>query len=221
MIVNDVGQALVAALSEGLLVLGGFVPKFVAGLVVLLIGLIVASVLRQVILEALKALKVEQLLHKYGVPEAKAELSWSNILGEIVRWFVIVLFVLPTADIWGLTQVATILNQVLLYIPKVLVATIIALVGLVFASLAHDAILASVHGISRESSKTVATVTRWALVGFVVLAVLDQLGIAPELIRILVTGFVAMLAIAGGIAFGLGGQGAAKDFIDDLKRRTG
>lgn len=221
MIVNDVGQALVAALNEGLLTLGAFVPKFVAGLIVLLVGLIVASVLRQVVLEVFKALKIEQLLHKYGVPEAKAELSWSNILGEIFRWFVIILFVLPTADIWGLTQVTTILSQVLLYIPKVLVATIIMLVGLVFANLAHDAILASIHGISRDSAKTVATVTRWSVVGFVVLAVLDQLGVAPELVRILVTGFVAMLAIAGGIAFGLGGQGAARDVIDDLKKKLG
>ncbi|MBI1919330.1 hypothetical protein HYS29_01980 [Candidatus Microgenomates bacterium] len=219
MIVNDVGQALVAALNEGLLALGGFIPKFVAGLIVLLVGLIVASVLRQVVIEVLKALKVEQLLHRYGVPEAKAELSWSNILAEIVRWFVIVLFILPTADIWGLTQVTAVLNQVLLYIPKVLVATIIALVGLAFAKLSHDAILASVHGISRDSAKTVATVTRWAIVGFVVLAVLDQLGVAPELIRILVTGFVAMLAIAGGIAFGLGGQGAAKDVVDELRKK--
>lgn len=221
MVLNDVGQALIAALNEGLLALGGFFPKFLAGLVVLIVGLIVASVLRQVVLEVLKTLKVEQVLHRYGVPEARAELAWSNILGEIVRWFIIVLFVLPTADIWGLTQVTTLVNQVLLYIPKVLVATIIALVGLVFAKLAHDVILASVHGVSRDTATTVATVTRWAIVVFVFLAVLDQLGVASELIRILVTGFVAMLAIAGGIAFGLGGQNTARDFLDDLRKRLG
>lgn len=221
MVIQEVGQALFGALNEGLVALAVFVPKLVAGLIVLLVGLIVASVLRKVVVEVLNALKLEQFLHRYGVPEAKAELAWSNILSEIVRWFVIVLFVVPTADIWGLTQVTIILNQVLLYIPKVLVATIIALVGLVFAKLAHDTILASVHGISRDSANTVATVTRWAIVGFVVLAVLDQIGVAPELIRILVTGFVAMLAIAGGIAFGLGGQGSAREVIEDLKKKFG
>lgn len=219
MVISDVGQAVLTAFNEGLLALGAFVPKFVAGLIVFLVGLILASVLRKVVLEVLSSLKVEQFLHRYGVPEAKAELAWSNILGEIVRWFVIVLFILPTADIWGLTQVSTLLNQVLLYIPKVLVATVIVLVGLVFAKLAHDAILASIHGISRESSKTVATVTRWAILIFVFLAVLDQLGVAPELVRILITGLVVMLALAGGIAFGLGGQDVAKDILSDLKKR--
>lgn len=219
MVFEDVGQALFGALNEGLVVLGGFVPKFVAGLIVLLVGLIIASVLHRVVLEVLSALKLEQLLRRYGVPEARAELNWSRVLSEIVRWFVIVLFVLPTADIWGLTQVTTILNEVLLYIPRVLVATIIALVGLVFSKLAHDAILASVHGVSRETANTVANVTRWAIAGFVILAVLDQIGVAPELIRILVTGFVAMLAIAGGIAFGLGGQNVARDVVEDIKRK--
>lgn len=216
---NDIGVALVAAVTEGLVALGGFVPQFVAGLVVLLVGLIIASVLRQVVAQGLTALRLEQFLHRYGVPEAKHELNWSNILSEIVRWFVIVLFILPTADIWGLNQVTAILNQVLFYIPKVLVATIIALVGLVFARLSHDVILASVHGVSAETARTVANVTRWAIAGFVILAVLDQLGVAPELIRILVTGLVAMLAIAGGIAFGLGGQSAARDVIEDVRRK--
>lgn len=219
MVIEDVGQALLAALNEGLLALGVFVPKFVAGLIVLLIGLIVASVLHKVVMEVLSALKLEQVLRRYGVPEARAELNWSHVLSQIVRWFVIVLFVIPTADIWGLTQVTTILNEVLLYIPKVLVATIIALVGLVFAKLAHDAILASVHGLSRETANTVANVTRWSIGGFVILAVLDQLGVAPELIRILVTGLVAMLAIAGGIAFGLGGQNVARDIVEDVKKK--
>lgn len=221
MVIEDVGQALLGAVNEGLLALGAFVPKFVAGLIVLLVGLIVASVLKRVVVEVLNAVKFEQVLHRYGVPEAKAELTWSNILSEIIRWFVIVLFVLPTADIWGLSQVSSLLSEILLYIPRVLVATVIALVGLVFAKLAHDAVLATVHGVARDTARTVATVTRWAIVVFVTLAVLDQLGVAPELIRILVTGFVAMLAIAGGIAFGLGGQSQARDILEDLKRKLG
>lgn len=217
--INDVGQALFSAVNAGLLAVGGFVPKFVGGLIVLLVGLIVASVLHRVVIEVLNALKAEQLLRRYGVPEAKGQLSWSNLVAELVRWFVIVLFILPAADIWGLTQVTTILNQVLLYIPKVLVATIIALVGFVFAKLAHDTILASFHGISSDTANTVAKIASWGIIGFVVLAVLDQLGVAPELMRILVTGFVAMIVLAGGIAFGLGGQSVARDILEDLKKK--
>ena len=217
--IEDTSVVLLQSVNNGLLAVGAFIPKFVAGLLILLIGIIVASILRQVILEVLKALNIESFLRRYGVPEAKDELNWSHILSEIVRWFVIVIFLVPTADVWGLSQVTILLSSVIMYIPKVLSATIIALVGLVVAQLAHNVVLASVHGVSRESARTVATVTKWSIVVFVLLAVVSELGVAANLIQILFTGFVAMLAVAGGIAFGLGGQDAAKDVVEDLKKK--
>ncbi len=215
----DIGQALVTAINSAIIAIITFVPKFILGLVVLLIGIIIASILKQVVLEIFKALKIDAVLKKYGVPEAKEEFSWGSIIAEIVRWFVIVVFLLPTADVWGLPRVDIVLSQVLLYLPNVFVAVIIILVGFVFARLLHDVILASTKGLSRETSKTVASVSRWATNLFVILAALNQLGVASDLIRILFTGFVAMLAIAGGIAFGLGGQGSAKEVVDGIKNR--
>lgn len=216
---QDVGQTLLTSLNNGLFAVVSFVPKFVAGLIVLLIGIIVASIVKQVLTEAFKALRIESFLHRYGVPEAKEEFTWTNILAEIARWFVILIFLIPTTDVWGLPQVVTVLNTFLLYLPNVFVAAIIMLVGLVFAKLSHDVVLASIRGVSENTASTVASVTRWAVVVFAVLATLSQLGIAADLIRILFTGFVAMLAIAGGIAFGLGGQDAAKDTLENLRRR--
>lgn len=216
---QDIGQTLLASLNNGIAVIVGFVPKIIAGTIVLLIGIIVASILKQVVLEIFKTLRIESFLKKYGVPEAKEEFAWSNIFSEIVRWFVIIIFLLPTADIWGLPRIVTILNEFLLYLPNVLVAAIIAVVGSVLASLAHDLILASVKGISSNTANTIASVTRWAINIFVILAVLNQLGVATDLIKILFTGFVAMLAIAGGIAFGLGGQSSAKDVVEEIRRK--
>jgi len=214
---TNIGQTLVASINSGLVLLVAFVPRFVLGLVILLIGIIVASILKQIVVELSKALKIESFLRKYGVPEAKDEFSWTNILAEIVRWFVIILFLLPTADVWGLPRVDTVINEVLLYLPNVFVAVVIAMVGFVLARLAHDVVLASVKGLSPETARTVASITRWAIGIFVILAVLNQLGVAADLIKILFTGFVAMLAIAGGIAFGLGGQSSAKDVIEDIR----
>lgn len=215
----DIGQTLVASINTALLAIAEFVPKFILGLVVLLIGIIIASILKQVVTEIFKALKIESFLRKYGVPEGKDEFSWSSILSEIVRWFVIIVFLLPTADVWGLPRVDTVLNQVLLYLPNVFVAVIITLVGFVFARLAHDVILASTKGLSPETARTVASITRWAINVFVILAALNQLGVASDLIRILFTGFVAMLAIAGGIAFGLGGQSSARDVVEGIRNK--
>lgn len=216
---QDIGQTLLISLSNGLAVIVSFVPKIIAGTIVLLIGIIIASILKQLVLGIFNALKIESFLKRYGVPEAKQEFSWSNIFSEIVRWFVIIIFLLPTADIWGLPRVVTILNEFLLYLPNVFVAAIIAVVGFVLGSLAHDLILASVKGVSHSSANRIASVTRWAVNVFVILAVLNQLGVATDLIRILFTGFVAMLAIAGGIAFGLGGQTSAKGLVEEILRK--
>lgn len=216
---TDIGTTLVSSVNAGLILIITFIPKFILGLVILLIGIIIASILRQVVLELSKALRLETYLKKYGVPEAKDDFSWTSILAEIVRWFVIILFLLPTADVWGLPRIDTILNQVLLYLPNVFVAIVIAMIGFVFARIAHDVVLASAKGISPETARTVASITKWAISVFVILAVLNQLGVAADLIKILFTGFVAMLAIAGGIAFGLGGQSSAKDVIEDIRSK--
>jgi len=196
-----------------------FIPKFIAGLIILLIGIIVASLVKRLVVELFRALKVEMFLQRYGVPQAKDEFTWTNLLTEIVRWFIIILFLIPAASIWGLPQVATVLNTFALYLPNVFVAAIIAVVGFVFGRLAYDVVLASTRGLSKDSAKAIASTTRWAVVVFTLLAVLNQLGVAADLVRILFTGFVAMIAIAGGIAFGLGGQGAAKQLIDDLQKK--
>lgn len=216
---QDIGQVLLNSINDGLLVVVEFVPKLVAGTLILLVGIILGSIVKQIVVELLKVLKIEKVLQRYKVPEAKDEFTWTNILAEIARWFIIILFLIPTADVWGLPQIVTVLNTFLLYLPNVFVSAIIALVGLVFAKLAHDIILASTKGLSPETSVAIASITRWAIIIFVMLAVLTQLGVAADLVRILFTGFVAMIALAGGIAFGLGGQSAAKDVLEEIKKR--
>lgn len=215
----DIGLTLTASFNSAFYALIGFVPKFLAGAIIFLIGVIVASILKQVVLSLFSTLKLEAYLKKYGVPEAKEQFSWSNILSEIVRWFVIIVFLIPTADVWGLQRIITVLNEFLNYLPNVFVAAVIAMVGFVLARLSHDVVLASVKGVDAQTAAAIASVARWSVNIFVLLAVLSQLGVATDLIRILFTGLVAMLAVAGGIAFGLGGQGAAKDVIEGVKRK--
>ncbi len=216
---TDIGQTLIISINNGITAVVGFVPKFIVGGIILLLGIIIASLLRQVVVGIFRALKIESVLRKYGVPEAKEEFTWTNIIAEIARWFVIIVFLIPTADVWGLPRVVTILNEFLLYLPNVFVAAIIAIVGFVFARLSHDVILASAKGISLDAANAIASVTRWAINVFVILAILTQLGVASDLIRILFTGFVAMVAIAGGIAFGLGGKDSASEILAELKKK--
>lgn len=215
----NIGNNILESLNKGLLGAASFLPNFIAGIVILLIGIILSSIVKRVVIEILNALKIETYLRKYGVPEAKKEFSWVNILAEIARWFVIILFLIPTADVWGLPQITIILNTFLLYLPNVFVAAIIGLVGLVFAKLSSEVVLVSTRGLSPDASRTIASVVRISIIVFVLLAVLNQLGVAQDLVRILFTGFVAMIALAGGIAFGLGGQDTAGQILESVRKR--
>lgn len=216
---RNIGDVVLVSLNNGLAAVVNFVPKFVAGLIILLIGFIIATLVKRLLEEVFRVLKVDATLHRYGVPESTKELSWTSLLAEIVRWFVIVLFLIPTATIWEMPQIVTVLNAFLLYLPNVFVAAIIAMVGFVFARLAHDIILASMKNVTRDTARSIASVVRWAVIVFVLLAVLNQLGVAVDLIRILFTGFVAMIAIAGGIAFGLGGKEEAQDLLRYIRKK--
>ncbi|MBI5044348.1 MAG: hypothetical protein HZC02_00255 [Candidatus Levybacteria bacterium] len=216
---GNVGDSLIGSIRESFYSAATFLPNFLAGLIILLIGLVVGSIVKRLVLGLFEGLKLESYLNKYGIPEGKKDYSWANIFSEVARWFVIIIFLIPTADVWNLPQITTVLNTFLLYLPNVFVAAIIGMVGLAFARLASDIVMGSARGISPEVANLLASITRWAITIFVVLAVLTQLGVAADLIRILFTGFVAMIALAGGIAFGLGGQDSARAVLDALRRK--
>lgn len=216
---NSIGDTLLDSIREGFYSAASFLPNFLTGLIILLIGIIVGSIVKRLVKGIFDRFNLESYLHKYGVPEGKKEYSWANIFGEVARWFVIIIFLVPTADVWGLPQIIVVLNSFLLYLPNVFVAAIIGVVGFAFANIAHDVVLGASRGISPDASRLIASITRWSIIVFIILAVLSQLGVAADLIRILFTGFVAMVAIAGGIAFGLGGQDTARAILEALRRK--
>lgn len=216
---DSVNSVLINTLNGSVATIISFIPRFLSGFIILLIGIIIATFLRQVVREVLKFVKFETFLKKYGVPESKENAQWSVILAEIVRWFVIIVFLVPAADVWGLGKFVEVLNNLLLFLPNVFIAVLLLLVGFVVSKLVYDLLMASVRGLSKDSARTIAMVGRWSVLIFVFLVVLNQLGIASDLIRILFSGIVAMVALAGGLAFGLGGKEAAKDIIEKLRQK--
>lgn len=221
-----IGMTVTSIVISSLTQLGAYLPQFVAGLVLLLIGLTAAAVLKEVVIRFLDFLRVEEWLGNVTgwFNQLKSEKAvrgkvWPRILSELVRWTVVILFLVPAAEVWGLPKVTELLNQFLVYIPNVFVAIVIAFVGIVAANLVSDIVHNGSRSLGGTSSNLLATTARYSLYFFTVLVVLNQLGVAADLVRILFTGIVAMLAIAGGLAFGLGGQDSAKKVLGELQKR--
>jgi len=218
---ESVNEVFTVTLNNTLATIALFVPRFLTGLIILLIGLIISSIVKQVLIQVFRVVKLDSLLEQYGVPATRvtAGVSWTVFFAEVAKWFIIIVFLIPTADIWGLGQFVVILNNFLAYLPNILVSVLLLLVGFVVGRLVHDLLLASVHGVSQESSKTIAVVGQYSVIIFAVLIALNQLGIASDLIRILFAGIVASAALATGLAFGLGGKEAAKELLDRVMKR--
>ena len=199
----------------------GFLPELIAAIIVLIIGWIVASGLGKLVERLIFVLKIDTLLRQVGAEQFLARgnirLNAGHFFGQLVYWFFIVVFLLAASDILGFEELSIFLNSVLGYIPNVIVAALILLAALVVANFVRGLIRASVMGAKLHSAKALGTIAWWGVTIFGLLAALLQLGVVPQVINTLITGLVAMLALAGGLAFGLGGKDHANQWIGRLK----
>ena len=166
-----------------------------------------------------KFIKLDTLFSKVKLVKKDTLRIWEEVLTEILKWSMIIVFLVPTLEVWGLSKAVTVINQLLFYLPNVIVAVVIVFVGLIASNLAADLVKHSVKSLGVASANSLSVFTKGVIVFFTILIVLNQLGVAQDLVRILFTGIVAMLAIAGGLAFGLGGQETAREILEELKRR--
>lgn len=196
-----------------------YLPDLFGGIIILVIGLILASLLKKLLLTFFSFFRFERFFAQTRAMDKGEVRLWEEVLIELLRWTVVILFLIPTLEVWGLSRATSVLNQILLYIPNVIVAVVIAFVGLVAANLVSNLVRNSVRTLGSSSANSLAMLSKAAIVFFTALIVLNQLGVAQQLIQILFTGIVGMLSLAGGLAFGLGGRDIAKELLDDLRRR--
>jgi hypothetical protein len=195
-----------------------YLPNFFGGLIIFAIGLILAQIVRKLLTSIFGFFKLGMLIKRTNLAKEKEVKIWEDILIELISWAVVILFLIPTAEVWGLTRVTVVLNQLLFYLPNVFVAVVVAFIGLIMANLISDLVRQGSRTAGSASSNTLGAIAQYAIIFFTALVVLNQLGIAQDLIRILFTGIVAMIAIAGGLAFGLGGQTVAKEMLEEFRK---
>ncbi|MBI2626800.1 MAG: hypothetical protein HYW77_00985 [Parcubacteria group bacterium] len=201
----------------------GFLPKFIAAVVVFLIGWLIAVLLGRAAFHIVRVIQLDKALEALGfraIERGGIKLNAGKFFDEAVKWFFIIVFLLAAANIVGLSQVADFLSTVVLYIPHVIVAAIVILIGALVANFLEHSVRASVKAAELISGNFLALLTRWSVLIFAFLIALDQLKVAPEIIRIFIIGLVAMVAIGGGLAFGLGGQSHAEEWITNLRKRV-
>ncbi|MGC9602292.1 MAG: hypothetical protein ABSE76_00905 [Minisyncoccia bacterium] len=203
-----------------------FIPNFVFAVVIFLIGWFVGVLLGRVVDEAIKAIRVDHALRAAGVEDvmhrAGYKLNSGAFLGALVKWFVIIVFLMASLQLVGLAQVTFFLQQIVLsFLPQVIVAVLILLVAAVVAEVAQGVVAGAARAAGIRSAGFAGTVAKWAIWGFAIIVALSQIGIATAYFQTLFTGLVVALSLAFGLAFGLGGQEAAARFIEKTRESMG
>lgn len=216
--IKNLADIILATLGSAVVSFQSYLPRFLAGLILFFVGLFAAKIVRGLVLALLKALRVAKFLVQVKVVREEGEVRvWEVILAELARWTITVLFLIPAAEAWGLSKVTDILNGLLLYLPNVFVAVIVGLVGFVLANLTYDIVQHAASSFDEKAARALGGVAHYAILFFTGLVILNQLGVAADLVRILFTGFVVMTALAGGLAFGLGGKDLASEILRGLR----
>ena len=202
-----------------------FVPALVIAIIIFVIGWVVGASLSKVIEQLFKLAKIDKALEAAGVDDVVKKggfvLNSGKFIGELVRWFVVVAFLIASFEILGLSQVNDFLKNVVLgYLPSVIAAVLILMVAAVLAEAVRKTVIAGIQAAGVTSANFLGSVAKWAIWIVAIFAALTQLGIAPAVLQTLFTGIVIALSLALGLSFGLGGQDAAARSIENIRNEV-
>ena len=200
-----------------------FLPQIIIAIIIFIAGWIIGSVVGGIVAQVLRSLKIDRALESIGTDELLAragfKLDVGAFIGGLIKWFLVIVFLVAAIDVLGLTQVNEFLSNVVLdYLPRVISAVFVLMLAAVLADVLGRLVVGSVKAAHMPSAHFIGGVTRWSLWIFGILVALYQLGIGQPFVQMLFSGIVAALALALGLSFGLGGKEAAAKYIERLKR---
>src|ERR1700722_8844998 len=222
MIVSQSATAVSGSFNDLWYTVIAFLPNIIAAVIIFLIGWIIGVILYRVFVEIVRVLKIDEALKTAGMNDAAKQAGFNldvgKFLGTLVEWFIILVFLVASLDILGLTRVTIFLQTVVrVYLPQVIVASLILILGAIVAELVKGLVSGSARAAGARSGNFAGTVAKWAIWITAIMAALTQLGIATALLQTLFTGVVIALSLAFGLAFGLGGKEVAARILEKIR----
>ena len=210
--ISDWGDAIFLGISNAVNTFIAAIPQVVGALLIVIIGWIISSVLARIVTAALRRTSVDRLFAEHAGPvygEQTSAFEPSVVAGEIVKWIIRLVFLVAAANVLGMPQVSQLLNEVLLWIPNLIVAAVILLVAPLLGRFVRGLIEVGAGQMGFTNGRLLGRIAEIAIIAFAVVIAIDQIGIAPNLVNTLFVGLVGALALAFGLAFGLGGREVA------------
>lgn len=199
------------------------VPMILLAIVVLLLMWIIGAGIGKLVERVVSLIRLDSALRSAGfdrlLAKASVNLNSGKFIGELVKWFIIIIGIMAALEIVGLSEVNDVLQAtVVLYIPKVVKAVFVLLIAIVLGDVIGKTVTASSKAANISSANFLGTITRWVFWIFGVMAALYHLEIVATFLDTLFTGVVVALSLALGLAFGLGGKDAAAAYLEKVRR---
>ncbi|HET9040928.1 MAG TPA: hypothetical protein VFN40_12190 [Gemmatimonadales bacterium] len=221
--VRTMGEAIRASFAGAVNTFLSTLPRLLGCVLVLLVGWILSTLLAKGVAALLHAVKFNDLARRSGFADfvrnmgVRQDASW--FIAGVAKWFVRLITLVVAFDLLGLPAVSGVLQQLLLWLPNLVVALVVLVVGGLAAKALARLARGATAGAGFSNPDALAMVTRVAVWAFTIVVAVNQVGIATELINTLLVGVVGALALAAGLAFGLGGRDRAAEILDRMGRR--
>jgi small-conductance mechanosensitive channel len=222
-VITDWGAAVMTSLTAALSLFLAAIPRVIGFLVILIVGWLIASALAAGVAALLRAIRFNEIAQRSGISGFVQNMGIrkdaSGFLADIVKWFVRLIVLVVAFDALGLPAVSQVLQQFLLWIPNLVVAVVVLVIAGLAANALGDLVRGSTAQAGFSNPDMLETITRVAVWGFGIVVAVNQIGVAQELVNTLFMGFVGALALAAGLAFGLGGRDTAGQIVDGWYRQ--
>lgn len=198
-----------------------FAPKLIIAIIFFIIGWVLGNVIAKALEQVFSALKVDRLFASIGANEffrkAGMSLDTGYFIGQVAKWFVVIVFLLPSLNLVGLDSIRDFLQtDVLGFLPRVIVAALILIIATVVAEGLSKTVTASAMTMNLSSANMLGAVAKYSVWVFAFIIALGQLGVAEYYMSVLFAGIIAMIALGGALAFGLGAKDHAAKFLSKL-----
>jgi hypothetical protein len=222
--IRDWGEAMMTSLAGALAMFLAAIPKVLGFIIILVIGWFVASLIASAVASILRNIRFNDFARRSGIADFVDKMGVqtdpAGVMAAIAKWFVRLITLIVAFDALGLPAVSQVLHQLLLWLPNL----VVALVVLVIAGLAANAIYNVVRGATAKAGLTspdlVANIAYVAVWAFGIVIAVNQIGVAETLVNTLFMGFVGALALALGLSFGLGSRETAGEIVRSWYQRA-
>lgn len=198
-------------------------PRILGATLILIIGWIIAKLVKRLFVKLLKLVRLNYLTEKSGIDkflkDGGVNVTAIDIIGTLIYWFIMLIVIMATLNSLNLTAASALFNEIMMYIPNIIVAIAILIIGIYLARMISQIIKTSLKGMQDKTSNLFSQITFVAIIVLTVFVTLGQLNIAKEIVTSAFQIIFGAICLALALAFGLGGRENAAEILNELQKK--